>query len=58
MLSVHFSENKKAWDFFRARSPYHKRIATVYVISPKNAETRTRRLAVLIARSAKGLRFL
>lgn len=51
-----FRANKKAWAFFSALPPGYRRTAYHWVISAKRAETRARRLALLIADSAAGLR--
>jgi uncharacterized protein YdeI (YjbR/CyaY-like superfamily) len=51
-----FRANKKAWAIFEAAPPYYKRVATFWVVSAKRDETRLRRLAILIGRSAKGER--
>ena len=51
-----FRANKKAWAFFSAQPPGYRRTAYHWVISAKRAETRARRLALLIADSAAGLR--
>jgi uncharacterized protein YdeI (YjbR/CyaY-like superfamily) len=47
-----FRENKKAWEFFRARPPGYQRTATYWVASAKKEETQARRLAILIKDSA------
>jgi uncharacterized protein YdeI (YjbR/CyaY-like superfamily) len=46
--------NRKAAAFFDAQPPWYRRTATHWVISAKREETRTRRLAQLIADSAAG----
>jgi uncharacterized protein YdeI (YjbR/CyaY-like superfamily) len=48
--------NKKAWAFFQSQAPYYQRMASWYVMSAKKEETRLKRLATLIADSAKGRR--
>ena len=48
--------NKKAWAFFEAQAPWYRRTATYWITSAKRPETRARRLATLIADSAKGER--
>jgi uncharacterized protein YdeI (YjbR/CyaY-like superfamily) len=55
-LRKQFRANRKAWDFFQAQPPYYRRTATWWVISAKQAATRERRLATLIADSAAGRR--
>jgi uncharacterized protein YdeI (YjbR/CyaY-like superfamily) len=49
-----FKANKKAWAFFQGQPPWYQRTATYWVVSAKKEETRERRLATLIADSAKG----
>jgi uncharacterized protein YdeI (YjbR/CyaY-like superfamily) len=49
-----FKANAKAWAFFTARPPWYRRIAIYWVVSAKRPETRERRLAALIADSARG----
>lgn len=51
-----FRKNRGAWKFFEAQPPGYRRIAAHYVSSAKREETREKRLAVLIAHSAKGER--
>jgi uncharacterized protein YdeI (YjbR/CyaY-like superfamily) len=46
--------NKRAWAFFQAQPPWYQRTSTFWVMEAKREETRERRLAELIARSAKG----
>ena len=46
--------NKRAWSFFQAQPPWYQRTSTFWVMEAKREETRERRLAELIARSAKG----
>jgi uncharacterized protein YdeI (YjbR/CyaY-like superfamily) len=46
--------NKAAWRFFEAQAPWYRRVAKWYVISAKRAETRERRLGILIERCAAG----
>jgi uncharacterized protein YdeI (YjbR/CyaY-like superfamily) len=48
--------NGAAWRFFSSQAPYYQRVASHYVASAKKPETRARRLAALIAHSAKGER--
>jgi uncharacterized protein YdeI (YjbR/CyaY-like superfamily) len=49
-------ENAKAWKFFEAQPPYYRRVTSWWVISAKRTETREKRLADLIAFSAKQTR--
>ena len=53
-----FRKQAKAWTFFRAQPPGYQRLATFYVMSAKQQETRERRLAVLMKSSAEGKRLL
>jgi uncharacterized protein YdeI (YjbR/CyaY-like superfamily) len=49
-----FKANARAWAFFAAQAPYYQRTCCFWVMSAKQAETRERRLARLIALSARG----
>ncbi len=49
-----FKENGKAWAWFAAQAPWYRRTAQWWVMSAKKPETRERRLATLIASSARG----
>jgi uncharacterized protein YdeI (YjbR/CyaY-like superfamily) len=51
-----FKADKAAWAWFSEQTEGYRRIATWHVVSAKKAETRARRLAELIARSAKSER--
>lgn len=53
-----FRKNSAAWTFFCAQPPGYRRLATFYVMSAKQPETRERRLAVLVQKSGEGKRFL
>jgi uncharacterized protein YdeI (YjbR/CyaY-like superfamily) len=53
-----FRENTAAWTFFCAQPPGYRRLATFYVMSAKQPETRERRLAVLVQKSLEGKRLL
>jgi uncharacterized protein YdeI (YjbR/CyaY-like superfamily) len=53
-----FRKNKEAWKFFSAQTPYYRRLGAWYILSAKRDETRKKRLAALIAASAKGKRLL
>lgn len=46
--------NRAAWAFFQARPPWYRRTSARWVMSARREETRQRRLAVLIADSARG----
>jgi uncharacterized protein YdeI (YjbR/CyaY-like superfamily) len=48
-----FRANKRAWEFFQAQAPWYRRVCTFWVMSAKREETRAKRLAALIDRSAK-----
>ena len=54
--AARFKAKPKAWAFFAAQPPGYRRTATFWVMSAKREETRARRLASLIADSARGLR--
>jgi len=49
-----FRSNKRAWAFFETQPPGYRRTCSFWVMSAKMAETRARRLAVLISRSERG----
>ncbi len=51
-----FKKNAKAWKYFQTEAPWYRRTATHWVTSAKKDETKQRRLATLIACSAKGER--
>lgn len=51
-----FRANRAAWKFFNAQPPGYRRLAIHHVIAPKQAATRERWLAKLIAASADGRR--
>ena len=55
-LEKQFRQAKRAWTFFQAQPPGYRKLLTFYVMSAKQDETRARRLARLIAASAKGKR--
>ncbi len=55
-LEREFKTDKAAWTFFNAQPPGYRRIVTFYVMSAKQAETRQRRLAMVINLSAEGKR--
>jgi uncharacterized protein YdeI (YjbR/CyaY-like superfamily) len=48
--------NPAAWEFFQSQPPSYRKPASWWVMSAKQKETRERRLATLIERSAQGLR--
>lgn len=49
-----FRANPAAWKFFAAQPPSYRRAATWWVINAKRDETKTKRLAMLIADSEQG----
>jgi uncharacterized protein YdeI (YjbR/CyaY-like superfamily) len=51
-----FRANRVAWEFFNAQAPSYRRAATWWVVSARKEETRQRRLATLIADSARRVR--
>ena len=50
-----FRANAKAWAFYQSQAPWYRRVTSFWVMSAKKPETRARRLAQLIERSAKRL---
>ena len=48
--------NKKASVFFDAQPPGYRKLTTSWIMSAKKPETRARRLALLMERSANGMR--
>jgi len=51
-----FQAHAAAWAYFQAQPPSYRRTATHFVVSAVRPETRAKRLALLIACSAKGER--
>ncbi len=51
-----FAANARAKAFFEAQPPGYRRTVTNWVMSAKRAETRLRRLAIVIETSARGAR--
>ena len=51
-----FRQSGTAWEWFAGQPPSYRRAATWWVVSAKREDTRQRRLAVLIERSAAGRR--
>ena len=43
-----FRADRVAWDFFQKQAPWYRRTTTFWVVSAKKAETRQKRLAILI----------
>jgi uncharacterized protein YdeI (YjbR/CyaY-like superfamily) len=48
--------NRKAWAYLEGEAPWYRRVVTHWVMSAKKEETRTKRLAELIAASEAGHR--
>jgi len=51
-----FKANARAWAWFEREPPWYRRTAAFWVMSAKQEATRQRRLALLIAHSARELR--
>ena len=51
-----FRADRAAWGFFQACPPSYRQLATWWVVSARQEQTRERRLAKLIAESAAGRR--
>jgi uncharacterized protein YdeI (YjbR/CyaY-like superfamily) len=51
-----FKATPAAWTFFRSQAPWYQRTSIFWVMSAVREQTRARRLATLIADSAKGRR--
>ncbi len=51
-----FRQNKRAWAFFVTQPPSYRKTLSWWVLSAKQEATRERRLAKLIAESARGQR--
>ncbi len=51
-----FRAAKSAWDFFQAQPPGYRQTLTWWVVSAKKPETRLKRLATLIEKSAQQIR--
>jgi uncharacterized protein YdeI (YjbR/CyaY-like superfamily) len=52
-LKKRLRANKRAWTFFQAQAPWYQRTSIFWIMQAKREETRERRLAELIAKSAK-----
>ena len=52
-LKKRLRANKRAWTFFQAQAPWYQRTSIFWVMQAKREATRERRLAELIARSAR-----
>jgi len=52
----HFKAHTRAWRWFAGQAPGYRRTAQWWVMSAKQPETRRRRLAALIASSARGMK--
>ena len=57
-LQRQFKTNKAAWEFFQQQPPGYQRLASFFVMSAKQEETRQRRLVRLIADSKQGRRMV
>jgi uncharacterized protein YdeI (YjbR/CyaY-like superfamily) len=57
-LAREFKRHAAAWTFFRLQPPGYQRLMTFFVMSARQEETRKRRLATLIRKSAEGKRLL
>jgi uncharacterized protein YdeI (YjbR/CyaY-like superfamily) len=55
-MEARFKANPAAWRFFQAQPPGYRKIGAWYVLSAKQEATRLRRLDILIANSAAGIR--
>jgi len=55
-LEASLRANRKAAAFFDAQPPGYRKVATFWIMSAKKEETRVRRLAQLVERSAQGAR--
>lgn len=55
-LERQFKSDKTAWEFFQQQPPGYRRVASFWVMSAKQDETRERRLAQLMADSKQGRR--
>lgn len=55
-LERQFKSDKAAWDFFQQQTPGYRRLASFWVMSAKQEETRQRRFAQLISDSKQGRR--
>jgi uncharacterized protein YdeI (YjbR/CyaY-like superfamily) len=55
-LAGRFKGNREAWKFFTAQPPGYQKLATFYVMSAKQEDTRLRRLDQLIKLSSEGKR--
>jgi len=51
-----FRANERAWAFFSAQAPSYRRVAIFWIASAKKADTKARRLEILISSSAAGRR--
>ncbi len=56
MYQALFRKKKKAWKYFQEEAPWYRRTSIHWVMSARREETREKRLATLMACSAKGER--
>jgi len=57
VYAARFKAIPEAWAFFRSQAPYYQRVASWWVISAKQEETRLRRLQTLIEHCREHRRF-
>lgn len=55
-LEARFRSDQAAWDFFQQQPPGYRRVASFWVMSAKQEETRQRRLGQLLSDSKQGRR--
>ena len=51
-----FKADKPAWEFFSKQAPWYQRVIIYLIMEGKKPETREKRLAHVVATSAKGKR--
>jgi uncharacterized protein YdeI (YjbR/CyaY-like superfamily) len=49
-----FRAHAAAWEYYQSQAPWYRRTTTHWIMSAKREDTRAKRLAVLIACSARG----
>ena len=54
--AARFQANAAAWAYFQASPPGYRKLSVHRVVAAKGSDTRSKRLAILIDASAKGLR--
>ena len=50
----HFRAHAAAWEYYQSQAPWYRRTTTHWIMSAKREDTRAKRLASLIDRSARG----